>query len=127
VSKNNKSGTPIILVVEDDPFMRHTLVQALTFEGYQVTEAESGNSALSLLEKKRVDLIISDIQMPDGDGLALLAKVQKMESPPPLIFVSGHMISLDEVRALGAIDLLEKPFNCEKLLEVVTLVIAKAS
>lgn len=89
----------ILLVVEDDPGIRSSLALSLEFDGYYVTEAESGNAALVILRKQSVDLIISDIQMPDGDGLSLLTEVKRtIKDPPPFIFVSAHAgITEDEI------------------------------
>lgn len=108
----------ILLVVEDDSAIRSTLALVLVGEGYHVIEAESGHAALSILQTQPVNLIVSDIQMPDGDGLTLLAEAKRvLPNPPPFIFVSAHpSITEEHVKELGAIGLVRKPFAIDEIL-----------
>ena len=108
----------ILLVVEDDSAIRSTLALVLQGEGYHVIEAESGHAALSILQTQSVSLVVSDIQMPDGDGLTLLAEAKRvLPNPPPFIFVSAHpTITEEHVKELGAIGLVRKPFAIDEIL-----------
>ncbi len=63
-----------LLLVDDDPSLLKLLGMRLSSEGYQVTTAASGPDALRLLQKEKIDLVISDLRMDEMDGLALLAK-----------------------------------------------------
>ena len=69
--------TKNILIADDSPSVRRVVSIALSSAGYQVYEAVDGQGALDILERKDVSLIISDDQMPDMDGIALLSEIQK--------------------------------------------------
>jgi len=112
---------PRILIVEDSPTMRAMLVSALEdLDGpVKVTEAESGFEALRRLPRESFDLILTDINMPDINGLELVAFVKKNEAyrSIPLVIVSteGSERDRDKGLALGADAYLVKPFDPEEL------------
>jgi len=110
-----------ILVVDDDAFLREMVSDSLRYEGFFVIEANGANAALRILEVQDVDLVLSDIQMPDGDGFELLRRLRlRHPSIPPLIFVSGNPnVTESEVVALGAIRFFEKPFISSDLVSAV--------
>lgn len=84
------SRPPIVLVVDDDPVVRSFEEKVLLAEGYRVITAVNGLSALELLRSVgQVDLVVSDIEMPQLDGLALLARLHMLPSAPPVLLVSG--------------------------------------
>ena len=116
-----------ILIVDDDESLRSGLALALSFEEYSVLEASSGMAALKVLDEHPVNLVVSDIEMPDGDGFFLLKEIQNRENTPPLVFISGHAeITLESAKSLGAVGLIKKPFDLEKLLLTISsLLIAK--
>ena len=107
-----------ILVVDDEPNTILTLKRALELEGHSVVSAETVEGAQAQLQKSSPDLCLFDVQLPDGDGIALLEKLGKTPSPPPVVMMSGHASIDDAVRALrlGARDFLEKPIGQERLL-----------
>jgi two-component system, NtrC family, nitrogen regulation response regulator NtrX len=113
---------PTILVVDDERNIRRTLDLVLRGEGYQVTEAASGEEALEWLAngKSPVDLAIIDILLPGMSGLELLGRVRQDEATRelPVIVISGHATVHDAVQALklGAGDFFEKPLNRERIL-----------
>lgn len=105
-----------ILVVDDEI----DLVDALSFDfkrkGFDVYCAYNGKEAFEIVEKQKIDLIISDIRMPGGDGIELLQKVKKIPNPPKLIFSTGFSeIGMDEAFDLGAEDVVAKPFERKEL------------
>jgi len=110
-----------ILIVEDSPTMRAMLVSALEELGspVKITEAESGFEALRLLPRQSYDLILTDINMPDINGLELVAFVKKNDAyrSIPLLIVSteGSDRDRDKGLALGADAYLVKPFDPEDL------------
>ena len=110
-----------ILIVEDSPTMRAMLVAALEdlASPVKITEAESGFEALRRLPRETYDLILTDINMADINGLELVAFVKKSEaySSIPLVIVSteGSERDRDKGLALGADAYLVKPFNPEDL------------
>jgi CheY-like chemotaxis protein len=86
----SESRPPIVLVVDDDPAVRSFEEKALLAEGYRVITAGNGLSALEMLSSVgRIDLVVSDIEMPQLDGLALLARLRQLPSAPPVLLVSG--------------------------------------
>ncbi len=111
-----------ILIVDDEPGIRQSLRGVLEDEAYQVSTAESGEAALSLLHEHTYDLTFLDIWLPGLDGMETLARIQEIPFPerPHVIMVSGHGSIESAVRAtkLGAFDFLEKPLSIEKLLIV---------
>jgi DNA-binding NtrC family response regulator len=108
-----------ILVVDDEDMIRRSIRSFFTRRGYQILEAESGNTAFELLSRERVDLVISDIQMLNGDGIELARKIHaEILNPPPLILISGHSDGSQELRSTpGVFDFISKPFDFRKLLE----------
>lgn len=78
-----------ILVAEDDPAQRALLTGFLSTLGHTVVEAPDGAFAKQAIEADHLDLIVSDLQMPHVDGMVLLAHVQTMASPIPVILISG--------------------------------------
>jgi len=113
-----------ILVVEDDITVRDNLSRLLTMEGYNVVTAEDGREALDTITKtKNIDLILSDIKMPNIDGYELLKQLKGNKNTEliPLIFLSAKT-SQDEVRRgmnIGAEDYITKPFSAEDILNTI--------
>jgi DNA-binding response OmpR family regulator len=107
-----------VLLVEDDPDLRECLRLFLEDSGLRVVEAESGNQAFDALKSEPVDLVLSDVRMPDGDGMQLLQRIRaEVDNPPPTILMTGFA-DLERPRALaaGARDLIRKPFDPVQLL-----------
>lgn len=110
--------TPHILVTDDERAIRNTLKEILEFEDYKVTTAESGQAALDILEKERVDLMFLDIKMQGMDGMETLKKIRESGLEFPVIMISGHGTIEIAVEAtkMGAYDFLEKPPDLNRLL-----------
>lgn len=107
-----------ILVVDDDIMMLQAIKHSLTDDGFEVTTAESCLDALEVVGKQKLDLIITDIMMPDISGLSLLSLLKEYYfSKVPVIIIS----SLDRVNVvvsslgLGAVDFIAKPINMKEL------------
>jgi class 3 adenylate cyclase len=104
-----------VLVVDDDPLNRTMLSMSLTGAGYEVCEAENGRHALTVLRDTPVDLVLTDIEMPELDGFALLR--HRHDDAPlrdiPFIVISAvdRMDLIIECIRLGAVDYLPKPFD----------------
>jgi DNA-binding response OmpR family regulator len=119
---------PRILLVDDDAGIRQMLGIALEDEGYSVIAAESGNQALALLEEHPVDLIISDVRMPDGDGAYLLDTVRKRSELPLFILMSGFTdITEEDALQRGADAFFHKPYRLEELLDAIESRLGEAS
>jgi len=114
-----------ILVVEDDPGIRRTLQIALSQAGYQVIEAQDGRGAMRLWRDQGADLVITDIQMPDKNGLEVIIEIRVLSPSTPIVVMTdggrSKQIGLSEENAklLGAIWAVAKPFRLEEMLAVV--------
>lgn len=110
-----------ILVIEDQPVMRHKTVTILKMEGYEVLEAPNGAEGIRLAHEELPDLILCDIMMPDRDGYAVLQAVRtnKITATTPFIFFTakGEKGDLRAGMNLGADDYLVKPTPRAELLE----------
>jgi two-component system response regulator PilR (NtrC family) len=108
---------PRILVVDDERSMRELLAIVLKREGYDVLLAENGRTAIGLLEKETVDVLISDIKMPDLSGVDVLREAKRID-PDILGIMITAFASTDtavEAMRLGACDYLSKPFDVDLL------------
>ncbi len=106
-----------LLIVDDDHSLRSMLSFVLGKEGYQVEEAQSAGEALKKLKSRRFDLVISDIRMPDLNGIELLKKIKIHDPDLPVIMITAYAATQDAIEAmkLGAEDYIMKPFNLEEL------------
>ena len=103
-----------ILVVEDQEDVREMIVRSLVQEAYRVVQARDGVQALALLgSDPRIDLVITDIGMPNMGGLTLARRLTLVARPPVLLFISGYEQTPAEIP--GA--LLVKPFGPDTLLD----------
>jgi CheY-like chemotaxis protein len=109
------NGTTV-LVVDDDPAVREISSAWLEREGCRVLTAENGADALNTFEKNRVDLIITDWNMPVMDGISLIRKIRSSTSVMPKVIVVTGMPGGLEDHNLEADATLHKPFECEDLL-----------
>lgn len=116
--ENNLSGKEIILVVDDEPALAEWTSVILTKHGYQVFIANSGKEALLILEKEPVDVLVSDVIMPNMDGYRLATLVQDKYPKIKIQLASGFNDSrhVDKVNVSLQEKLLPKPYHSEKLL-----------
>src|SRR3954464_14118446 len=111
-----------VLLVDDEANIRRMLGALLRTEGFAVTEAPNGNSALLLLDQLDPDVVLLDLLMPPGpDGLETLSQMRDRGAGAPVIMMSGKAQLTDAVRAvkLGAFQFLEKPLSPEAVLVTV--------
>ena len=108
---------PRILVVDDERSMRELLAIVLRREGYEVLLAENGRAAIALLEREPVDLLISDIKMPDLSGVDVLRAAKKIDRDILGIMITAFASTDTAVEAmrLGACDYISKPFDVDLL------------
>ena len=113
----------IILVVDDNKDLRELAEAILKMQGYQVVLADNGKDALDIFENKHVDLIVSDISMPEMDGFGLLEAVRSRENGAaiPFLFLSAYSqkTKQQQARQLAVDDYLFKPFDAKELLDAV--------
>ncbi len=112
------TARPHLLVVDDEKNIRRTLRMVLETEGYAVSEAETAEEALKLLEAEPVDLGLFDVRLPGMDGLTLLSRARELWRDLPVIVISGHAETPDVVEAMrrGALDFFSKPVDRERVL-----------
>lgn len=110
-------GRPCILVIDDEPQIRNFLRISLKTEGYELLEAENGETGLALYVRNSPDLVILDLGLPDMEGSEVLATLREWSSVP-VIVLSVRDRELEKVKALdlGANDYVTKPFGVEELL-----------
>jgi two-component system, chemotaxis family, chemotaxis protein CheY len=113
-----------ILITEDSPAMRSFLSAAIeSIDGYEVVEAANGFDALRLLPREKVDLIITDINMPDINGLELISYIRNNPNyrSIPLFIISTEGSDRDRERglALGANEYIVKPFHPDQLQKLI--------
>lgn len=125
------SATEHILVVDDDLLVRMVAEEALTRAGYNVALAENGRAAIKALEQTRFDLVVTDVLMPDTDGLELTREVKRRWPLTPMIAISsggrleaGYYLPL--ANAMGADAVMAKPLRPGPFLSLVQDVIARA-
>ena len=106
-----------ILVVDDDALMREVVAEIFTDRGAQVTEAENGVDAFSLVRSQKFDVVFTDVRMPGGDGITLAKEIHNLTGHKPLVFVcSGFSDLLPEVqKELGIIRVFNKPFSEDEI------------
>src|SRR4051812_26703351 len=106
-----------ILVVDDEPSVREFFEILLTKEGYEVVAASDGVEALRMIREQSLDLVISDLQMKNGDGMILLKEAKKLQSETPVIMITAYATTDSAVEAMkaGAFDYLSKPFKIEEI------------
>jgi two-component system response regulator GlrR len=116
-----------LLLVDDDPSLLKLLGMRLRSEGYQVTTAGSGPEALRLLQKEKIELVISDLRMDEMDGLALFGEIQKRHTNLPVIILTAHGSIPDAVSATqqGVFSFLTKPVDKDALYKAIDEALAQ--
>lgn len=113
------SGTPLrVLVVDDEPAIRRFLRASLTAEGYVVSEAEDGESALKLLRRNSFDVVLLDLGLPNINGFDVILRIRDGGLNVPIVVLSSRNDEDGKVRALdlGADDYVTKPFGLDELM-----------
>ena len=107
-----------ILVIDDEPPIRKLLRMGLTSQGYHILEAPDGRSALDLLGREKLDLVILDLGLPDMKGHDLLRIIRERDENIPVVVLSSRGDETGKVEALdlGADDYVTKPFGMNELL-----------
>ena len=110
-----------VIVIDDEEDVRESLKQLFTLEGFEVYAMANAKEALRFISKTFQGVIISDIRMPEMDGLTFLKEVKKFNKLLPVILITGHGDIKLAVKSLklGATDFLEKPFNPNELVSQV--------
>ncbi len=116
-----------ILIVDDSASVRSVVSLALRGAGYDVTEASDGKDALSKLTGQKIHLIISDVNMPNMDGITLVKEIKKLPrykfTPICMLTTEAGQSKMQEGKEAGAKAWIVKPFQPPKLLDVVSKLI----
>lgn len=110
-----------LLLVDDDPGLLKLLGMRLASEGYSVVTAESGQEGLRILNREKVDLVISDLRMDEMDGMQLFTEIQKVQPGMPVIILTAHGSIPDAVAATqkGVFSFLTKPIDKDALYKAI--------
>jgi len=124
VSTRQINHMPKILVIDDDAVVRDTIVDLLQDVGYEVLSAEDGVRGMALFRSEQPDLVITDLIMPEQEGLQTITEMLKDKPNAKIIAISGaarvgKMDFLKIAEVLGAIDAIRKPFDPDQLLTAV--------
>ena len=110
-----------VLIVEDETRIRELLSRKMEQCGYRVSEAQDGKEAIRILGEEEVDLVISDIMMPEQDGLEVIMHLKKEHPEIQIIAISapGNEVFLNSAKALGASRVFQKPFGLDEIARAV--------
>lgn len=123
---DKQDDTKWILVADDEPSVRQFVERALNYAGYAVTAVPDGNAALDALSKRKYDLLLTDIVMPDLDGIALALKVSKDYPKTRILMMSGYANQRQRAHNLDflAHEVISKPFTLEEVTKRISAALA---
>jgi len=113
-----------VLVIDDDQQIRRMVVRVLARDNHEVIEAGDGQEGLRLFNARRPALVITDILMPEKEGIETIREIRAVAPRVPILAMSGGgtsktMVFLDSAKALGADAALSKPFRADELIDAV--------
>ena len=113
---------PAILLVDDEDKLRSLLARILELEGYTVFQAENVHKALTLFNREEIGLVITDVKMPDGNGLELLSQIKSRSPFTEVIVITAYGTIADGVKAIkeGAFDYITKGDGDEQIIPIVS-------
>ncbi len=119
----------VILIIEDEESLSNILASQLTNSDQTVLTSKGGFNALTLIKTAKVDLVITDVRMSEGNGLFLLDKIQNLETKKPKVIVMSGYTDLTEEEILnqGAMAFIHKPFAFEQIDQLVETAKANSS
>jgi CheY-like chemotaxis protein len=113
------TDSAVILVVDNDSSVRNYLAHIIEGAGYTCVTAATGAQALAEWQERSFDLVVTDLNMPNGDGIALAKSMQRSEAVP-IVFITGfaddHKKGIAQIKGASV---LEKPFNAGELLQLI--------
>jgi DNA-binding response OmpR family regulator len=118
---------PLVLIVEDEETIAEFVSMGLSYAGFQVAVARDGNEGLEEFRRRRPDLVILDVMLPELDGFAVLRQI-RLQGDVPVLMLTARADVDDRVRGLelGADDYLPKPFKFKELLARVRALLRRA-
>ena len=110
----------VILVADDIEDVRQAIMRTLGEDNFTFLEASSGEAAIDLVKNQKVDLILSDIAMPKGNGIELLEKLRTVSNPPKIILVTGYASMFSgSPSGIKPSAIIEKPYRASDLVHLV--------
>ena len=118
----NAAEMPHLLIVDDEVPQMHALREVLSAEGYRAQGFSSARQALASLVPGQFDLLLTDLMMPEMDGISLIAAAQQLDKQLAAVVMTGHGTIDTAVEAMrgGALDYILKPFKLNTILPVIT-------
>ena len=122
---------PRVLVVDDEEHITELVAMALGYNGFDTERVNSGRRALEAVERRRPDLIVLDVMLPDLDGFEVARRIRSAEgagAKVPIIFLTARDATADKIEGLriGSDDYVTKPFSIEELVERVKAVLRRS-
>jgi two-component system, OmpR family, response regulator len=123
---------PLVLVVDDEEHITELVAMGLRYNDFAVERAGSGREALEAIDRRRPDLVVLDVMLPDLDGFDVIRRLRRTEGAGarvPIIFLTARDSTQDKVEGLrlGGDDYVTKPFSIEELIERVKAVLRRAT
>ncbi|MBF0622393.1 MAG: response regulator [Magnetococcales bacterium] len=118
-----------ILVIEDDTPVLKLICQILESDGYSVLSAKDGEEGIALFHENSIDLIITDMLMPNKDGVEVILEIKELLADVGILAISGGgrgmdaRLSLQIAKEFGAVETLAKPFSRQELLDAVSVLL----
>jgi DNA-binding response OmpR family regulator len=119
---------PRILVIDDEQLLRSTVVTILTRAGFSVEDASDGEAGIAMFHKNPPDIVLTDIFMPNRDGIEIIKELKHSSPQTKIIAMTGggHLRMMEiasAAKVLGADHVLDKPFDSESLLAAINAVL----
>ncbi len=118
-----------VLVIDDSKFSRKRVLSAIASEGYEIYQGSDGAEGFEIFQREQPDLVVSDLLMPNVDGIGLLKMIRDSGSQTPVIIVSADIQESSQTicNELGIVSFLNKPFKAEELQAAVSSAITQKS
>jgi two-component system, OmpR family, response regulator len=116
-----------LLIVDDEPNIRELLSASLRYAGFEVLTAADGREAVQIAERRRPDLVVLDVMLPDMDGFDVIRRLRSGARPLPVVFLTARDATGDKVTGLtlGGDDYVTKPFSLEEVLARIRAVLRR--
>jgi len=116
-----------ILVVDDEPDLCDLVSEEFEFAGCKTLRASSGNQAIKVFEGNDIDAVVSDVRMPDGNGIDLLRNIRSSSNPSALVFLVSGFADISKEKALeaGAAAFIGKPYDIGSICQIVLTALEK--
>ncbi len=113
-----------VLLIDDDELVRNSLTIGLSLEGYEVAAAAHGRDGWDMFSAQRPDIVVTDIIMPEQEGIETILAIRKVDAGIPIIAMSGgssmgNLNFLEVAKSFGASKVLQKPFSPKELIAAI--------